>query len=249
MGNQHMHWPASPFEEASPIGQAPTEYWAPDLDQCQPGLSDNGTTFTDELTEEFRVGDRSQMSSGGRFPCFMCRQRFANIHQALRHIQCHILVKAWICTAGLCADEQTDTPPHRLLPPGLRGKIFFREDGFAMHAKRMHKVSDTGEMAACTRRAEKVCRSLPKWLDCSVLGCRTRCEGEGNIIRKLLKHVVECHAAELGTSSNAWRNGVLRYLLDCRVVVQQRDERLRAATYKDTPREEMLRIFGPLPAY
>lgn len=248
MGNQHMHSPASLSEEASSVGPAPSENWAPGLDQGQPDPSDNGTTFTDELTEEFRVGKKSQMRSGGRFPCFMCRQRFADIHQALRHIECHILVEAWICTEGPCADEQTDTPPHRLLPPGLRGKIFFRKDNFVMHATRMHKVSDAGEMAMCTRRAKRVCRSLPKWLDCTVTGCGTRCEGKDiNIIRKLLKHVVKCHAAELGAGSNTWRNGVLPYLLDCRVVVQQGDERLRAATYKDVSFLRLCFVTLPMP--
>ncbi|KAI9899965.1 hypothetical protein N3K66_004227 [Trichothecium roseum] len=233
--NEDIFSAHSPIAQADHGSQPHDEFDAQDSSQYQqaleiPAPNDDASIFTEELVTEFQVKRRSQTQTQGRIPCFMCRQRFSNNRQALRHMkQCHFLNMIWVCETGSCANYQTDTPKHRLLSPDSRGNVFFRRDNFTSHLVVKHGVAHELKKDLAGQAEVDRC-PLPTELSCSVPGCEARYVGGDHVLGDLLTHVTKDHPTEL--EGIAFRNALLPYLHSIKIVVRG-PRGLRPVTHED----------------
>lgn len=235
MENEDIFWARSPVAQDDFGSQPHDEFDAQDPSHYQqalgiPAPSDDASVFTEELVTEFQANRRPQTQTQGRIPCFMCRQKFSNNRQALRHMkQCHFLIMIWICEMGLCANYQTVTPKHRLLSPDLRGNVFFRRDNFTSHIAVKHGVAEELKKDLADQAEVDRC-PLPTELICSVPGCEARYVGGDHVLGDLLTHVTKDHPAEL--EGTAFRNALLPYLHSIKIVISG-PRGLRPVTHED----------------
>lgn len=186
--------------------------------------------FTDQLLDEGDKEARQGRSTTGRYSCLMCRQKFSGCAESLRHLgHAHLLLEVWPCDVGECADHWTDTPEHRLLLPGKRGRVFLRQDYYIKHLRNKHGIVDAAERAEHAQQAKEVLCPLPMRLRCTVPGCKVEYTGD-KALSNYLEHAHEDHPEEL--EGIGWRNALMPHLLYVgRVIIEP--EGLRLATYRD----------------